>query len=317
MSSAAVGVYDAIIVGAGPAGITAAMYLNRSGCTVALVEKLTPGGQVLQTEVIENYPGFPNGIKGYELADTFAAHIAPLAIDRFAEGVGEMLFLQSGKDGQSHIHRVHVGDKWIEARTVIIASGAAHKHLGLPEELRYSGKGVSYCAICDGNFYRGQDVAVVGGGNSALEEALYLAKIARKVYVIHRRETFRGAKVYVDRLEATENVEIIRNSVVSKITGFDTVDGVVVQNVQDKSTKNLSVQGFFIFVGIKPNVDFIPAELQRDAAGFLITDTEMRTNIPGVFAAGDIRAKLCRQVSTAVGDGATAAQAAFLYMEQL
>ncbi len=310
-------VYDAIVVGAGPAGITAALYLNRSGCSVALVEKLTPGGQVLQTEEIENYPGFPNGIKGYELADTFAAHIAPLNIDRFAEGVGEMLFLQTGSDGREHIHRVHVGEKWLEARTVIVASGAAHKHLGLPEELRYSGKGVSYCAICDGNFYRGQDVAVVGGGNTALEEALYLAKIAKKVYVIHRREAFRGAKVYVDRLEATENVEIVRNSIVTKISGFDTVDGVVVRNVQDESTKSIPVQGFFIFVGIKPNVDFLPAELQRDAAGFLITDTEMRTNVPGVFAAGDIRAKLCRQVSTAVGDGATAAQAAFLYMEQL
>ncbi len=308
--------YDTVIVGAGPAGITAALYLERSGCRVALVEKLTPGGQVLQTESIENYPGFPNGIKGYELADTFAAHIAPLSMARFSEGVSQMQFLQTGHDGEKHIHRVLVGKTWLEARTVIISSGAAHRHLGLQEELRYSGKGVSYCAICDGNFYRGQDVAVVGGGNTALEEALYLAKIARKVYVVHRREAFRGAKVYIDRLESTENVEIIRNSIVTNIKGFDTVDGVVVQNVQDKSARTIPVQGFFIFVGIKPNVDFVPEEVQRDTAGFLITDTEMRTNVAGVFAAGDIRSKLCRQVSTAVGDGATAAQAAFLYMEQ-
>ncbi len=304
--------YDAIIVGTGPAGITAALYMVRSGCKVALVEKLTPGGQVLQTESIENYPGFPKGIKGYELADAFAAHLDELELDRFTEAVTSMELSEDG----SGLHKVHVGKEVLEGRSVVICSGATHRHLGVDNELKLSGRGVSYCAICDGNFYRGLEVAVVGGGNTALEEALYLSKIAKKVYLIHRREEFRGAKVYLDRLEAAENVEIIRNTVVSAIHGDTALTGLTLENVQDKSSSELTVDGFFVFVGINPHVDFVPESVKKDSIGFIHTDTEMRTNIPGVFAAGDIRSKLCRQVSTAVGDGATAAQAAFLYVEE-
>ena len=304
--------YDAIIIGAGPAGITAALYMVRSGCKVALVEKLTQGGQVLQTESIENYPGFPKGIKGYELADAFAAHLEELELDRFSEGVNDIEF---GDDKHS-LHKVLVGKDWHEARTILICSGAKHSHLGIENELKLNGRGVSYCAICDGNFYRGLEVAVVGGGNTALEEALYLAKIVKKVYLVHRREDFRGAKVYVDRLIATENVEIIRNTVVKAIHGDDVLTGLTLQNVKENTERELVVDGFFVFVGIKPSIDFIPDVLEKDERGFIYTDTEMRTNISGVFAAGDIRSKLCRQVSTAVGDGATAAQAAFLYMEE-
>ncbi len=304
--------YDAIVIGAGPAGLTAALYLVRSGGKVALVEKLTPGGQVLLTEEIENYPGFPQGIKGYELADTFAAHVQNLDIDRFTEAVKTIEHAKA----HGQMHRVHVGEKWLEARSVIVASGATHRNLGVENEAKFLGRGISYCAICDGNFFRGQEVAVVGGGNTALEEALYLSKIVKKVYLIHRREEFRGAKVYLDRLEAADNVEIIRNTVVSAIHGENALTGLSLQNVQNKETFELSVEGFFVFVGIKPNVDFVPDIVERDEAGFLVTDTEMRTNVPGIFAAGDIRSKLCRQVSTAVGDGATAAQAAFLHVEQ-
>ncbi len=304
--------YDAIVIGGGPAGLTAALYLVRSGCTVALVESLTPGGQVLKTEFIENYPGFPEGVKGYELADLFSAHVQNLAIDRYTKAVTEM-DLSKEKAG---IHRVMVGGEWLEGRTVVICSGSAHKHLGVENEMKLSGRGISYCAICDGNFFRGQEVAVVGGGNTALEEALYLSKITKKVYLIHRREEFRGAKTYIDRLEAAENVELLRNSVVTAIHGDSDLTGLSVQNVQTKEITELNVPGFFVFVGIKPNVDFVPDMVERDGAGFLITDTEMRTNVPGVFAAGDIRSKLCRQVSTAVGDGATAAQAAFLHVEE-
>ncbi len=305
-------VYDAIIVGTGPAGITAALYMVRSGCTVALIEKLTPGGQVLQTESIENYPGFPKGIKGYELADAFAAHLDDLELDRFTEAVTSMELSEDG----SGLHKVHVGKNVLEARSVIICSGAMHRHLGVENEQKLNGHGVSYCAICDGNFYRGLEVAVVGGGNTALEEALYLSKIVKKVHLIHRREEFRGAKVYLDRLEAAENVEIIRNTIVSAIHGETVLTGLTLENVQDKSTSELTVDGFFVFVGITPHVDFVPDSVEKDGSGFIFTDTEMRTNIPGLFAAGDIRSKLCRQVSTAVGDGATAAQAAFLYVEE-
>ncbi len=309
-------IYDSIIIGGGPAGITAALYLVRSGCKVAFVEKIAPGGQVLKTESIENYPGFPQGIKGYELADVFAAHLDGLELDKFSSEVTQMELLQNNDDAAANVHRVHFGEKVIEGRTIIICSGAAHQHLGLENELKLGGRGISYCAICDGNFFRGQDVAVVGGGNTALEESLYLSKIVNKVYLIHRREEFRGAKVYLDRLQNAENVEIIRNTVVSAINGDTDLTGLTLQNVKTGDETMLPVEGFFIFVGIKPNVDFVPDLVQRDASGFLITDTEMRTNIPGVFAAGDIRSKLCRQVSTAVGDGATAAQAAFLYVEQ-
>ncbi len=310
-------IYDSIVIGGGPAGITAALYLVRSGCSVAFVEKLAPGGQVLKTESIENYPGFPQGIKGYELSDIFAAHLDGLDVDRYSSEVTHMELLQDSKDVKHNIHRVHLGDKFIEGNTVIICSGAMHQHLGLENEIKLGGRGISYCAICDGNFFRGQEVAVVGGGNTALEESLYLSKIVKKVYLIHRREEFRGAKVYLDRLNNTDNVEILRNTIVTGIHGEDALTGLSIQNVQTGDEKTLNVEGFFVFVGIKPSVEFIPDLVQRDVSGFIITDTEMRTNISGVFAAGDIRSKLCRQVSTAVGDGATAAQAAFLYVEQL
>ncbi len=302
--------YDAVVIGSGPAGITAALYLVRSGCTVAMVEKLTPGGQVLLTESIENYPGFPQGIRGYELVDAMAAHLNDLPIDRFTETVKQIDVQGKG------LHKVLIGNTWLEAKTVLICAGASHQHLGVEHEMRLTGHGVSYCAICDGNFFRNIDVAVVGGGNTALEEALYLAKIAKKVYLIHRRNSFRGAKVYLDRLLALENVEILRSTVITALHGDNNLTGITVKNVQDTMEKNLSLEGLFVSVGIKPSVDFVPDSVQKDAQGFIHTDTEMRTNIPGIFAAGDIRSKLCRQVSTAVGDGATAAQAAFLYLEE-
>ena len=303
--------FDAIVIGSGPAGITAALYLHRSGCTVALVEKLTPGGQVLQTEAIENYPGFPKGIKGWELADAFAAHLDGLPIQRFSEAVTAM-------HTEAKLHKVQVGEQWLTGRSVVLCAGASHKKLGLDDEARLTGKGVSFCAICDGNFFRGQDVVVVGGGNTALEESLYLSKIVRKVYLVHRRESFRGAKTYLDRLSAIpEKVELVRSSVVAAIHGDTALTGVTLRHVQTGEERLLSAEGLFVFVGNEPSVGFVPAEVQRDAQGFIITDTEMRTNVAGIFAAGDIRSKLCRQVSTAVGDGATAAQAAFLYLEQL
>lgn len=316
--------YDAIVIGSGPAGITAALYLVRSGCSVALVEKLTAGGQVLQTEAIENYPGFPKGIKGWELADAFAAHLEGLPVDRFAEAVTAMKVVSTAplQKGDASIaggviHRVRVGEQWLEGRSVVICSGSSHKKLGLPREDELTGRGISYCAICDGNFFRGQNVVVVGGGNTALEESLYLSKIVHKVHLVHRRDAFRGAKIYQSRLEAaSDKVELVLSSVVSAIHGDNALTGVTVRQVQTGEERLIPVEGLFVFVGNKPSVDFVPQEVQQDGQGFLITDTEMRTSVPGIFAAGDIRSKLCRQVSTAVGDGATAAQAAFLYLEQ-
>lgn len=301
--------FDALVVGGGPAGMTAALYLLRSGISLAWVEMLAPGGQVLKTEWIDNYPGFPKGVRGYELADLFAAHLERFSFEKYTERV-ERIEPQNGGP-----HRVLVGETWIEARSIIVCSGASHKSLNVPGEDRLAGRGVSYCAICDGQFFRDQVVACVGGGDSALEESLYLAKLVRKVYLIHRRDAFRGTKIYQEKVLAEPKIELVLNSVVTEITGSTGVEGVTVSNITTGQVSKLDVSGVFVFVGISPHVSFLPEELARDRAGFILTDAEMRTNIPGIFAAGDVRVKLCRQVSTAVGDGATAAFAAGVYLE--
>ncbi len=303
-------VYDSVILGGGPAGMTAALYLLRSGARIAFAEKLSPGGQVLNTEEIENYPGFPKGLKGYELADLFAAHLEGYAFDRFSAAAVSM---QTDADG--HIVRLDSKEE-LKAKTVIIATGARYKSLGLEREDYMTGRGVSYCALCDGNFFRGQEVAVVGGGDSALEESLYLAKIVKKVHLIHRRDAFRGAKIYQDKVIAEPKISIIYNSVVTELLGDVNLTGVMLHDKVKAEQSRLDVDGLFIFVGFEPVSGFLPSCLKTDSQGFILTDTEMQTNIPGIFAAGDIRSKLCRQVTTAVGDGATAANAAHHYLEQ-
>ncbi len=301
--------FDAVVIGGGPAGLAAVLYLVRSGCRVLLCESMTYGGQVLQTADIANYPGFPKGVKGWELADLFSAHVEGLD---FARKTCEVQSI-SGSAGSFCVHTTG-GD--FDAKTVLVCTGAVHRPLGVEGELRLKGHGVSYCAVCDGNFFRNQPVAVVGGGNSALEEALYLSKLASKVYLVHRRGAFRGAKVYQDRVLQAQNIEPVLFCVVDSLIGESELEGVVVSNVEDGSKRTLDVNGLFIFVGMQPNSGFVPQEVAADH-GFIVTDTEMRTSVPGIFAAGDVRAKLCRQVITAAGDGATAAQAAFLLLEQL
>ena len=302
--------YDAVVIGGGPAGITAAMYLARSACSVLMCEQLTPGGQVLMTDFLENYPGHPKGIKGYELADLFITHLENLPVDRVADAVGSV----TGSAGK---FITRCAEHAYASKTVLACAGARHRTLGLDGEDALLGRGLSYCALCDGNFFRGQTVAVVGGGNSALEEALYLSKIAGKVYLIHRRELFRGSKIFLERLKGTANVAILSNTIIAELHGNPGLTGLTLKNVQSGLEQHLPVDGLFVYVGIEPATGFLPAELQRDTQGFILTDTEMRTNIPGIFAAGDIRSKLCRQVITAAGDGATAAQAAFIFLEQL
>jgi thioredoxin reductase (NADPH) len=301
--------YDALVIGGGPAGMTAALYLLRAGAKMGWVEKLAPGGQVLMTEWIDNYPGFPKGVRGYELADLLTAHLEGFTFDRYSEEV-QVIKPVPGRN------MVRIGEQWILAKTVIICSGAKHRTLDIPGEARLAGKGVSYCAICDGQFFRDQVVAAVGGGDSALEETLYLSKIVRKVYLIHRRDTFRGAKIYQDKIAAEPKIEVVLNSIVTEIVGDSEVKGIRLKDLIQGTESFLDVSGVFVWVGIKPQVDFLPQELTRDPMGFIITDTEMRTNLPGIFAAGDVRSKLCRQVTTAVGDGATAAYAAGLFLEQ-
>ncbi|MDR3358790.1 MAG: FAD-dependent oxidoreductase [Desulfovibrio sp.] len=302
--------YDAVVIGGGPAGITAAMYLARSACSVLMCEQLAPGGQVLMTDFLENYPGHPKGVKGYELADLFIAHLENLPVDRVV-GAADSVTGPAGKFITRCAGHEYAG------KTVLACTGARHRALGLEREDELIGRGVSYCALCDGNFFRGQTVAVVGGGNSALEEALYLSKIAGKVYLIHRREMFRGSKIFLDRLKGTANVAILPDTIIAELHGDSSLTGLTLRNVRSGLEQRLPIDGLFVYVGIEPATDFLPAELQRDAQGFILTDVEMRTSIPGIFAAGDTRSKLCRQVITAAGDGATAAQAAFIFLEQL
>lgn len=303
--------YDAVVVGGGPSGLTAALYLARSGLSVALIEKVAAGGQVLMTHFIENYPGFPEGIEGWKLADIFSKHLdAYPAIDRIS---GDVKAIEP-KEGA---HRVLVDAEWIEARAVIIASGARYKRVGIPGEKELLGKGVSYCALCDGNFFRGQDVVVIGGGNSAMEESLYLARLVKKLYLIHRREDFRAQRCYQDRCGINPVIEIMRSSVVESIEGDNQVEGVSVRNLKTGEVTRLDVQGVFVFVGYEPQGGFFPPDIELDASGFIVTDQNFRTAIPGVYAAGDVRSKHVRQVATAVGDGAGAASIVISYLETL
>ena len=303
-------VYDSIVVGGGPAGLTAALYLVRSGLSVAMVEKLTPGGQILQTAEVENYPGFASALKGYELADAMTAQLAAYDYDSYSDEVLSMEF--TGKE-----HVLTLRENTLRALTVIICSGSQYRHLGLPGEDRLIGHGISFCALCDGNFFKGRDIAVVGGGNSALDEALYLAGIVNKIHLVHRREEFRADQCIVNKVLKTKNIVLELNSVVTALNGEDALTSIVVKDVHSGEERNLAVDCLFVFIGFDPQAAFLPAAVKKDAMGFIITDNDMRTNIPGLFAAGDIRDKICRQIATAVGDGATAACAARYYIQEL
>lgn len=289
--------------------MTAALYLLRAGVKTLTIEKMAPGGQVLMTEEIENYPGFPQGLKGYELADSFAAHLEDYPHDKIMDEVKEI------KVGNP-VHEITVGDEVVGAKSIVLATGARYRNLGVPGEQRLVGKGVSYCALCDGNFFRDRVVAVVGGGNSALEEALYLSRLVKKLYLIHRRDDFRGAVCYQNKCFTHEKIEVLRSTVVDEILGADEVEKVAITNVKTGEKSTLDVEGAFIFVGFEPVMGFVPEDVDQNVHG-IVTDVEMGTSVPGIFAAGDIRAKMCRQVATAVGDGATAATSAFSYLEQL
>lgn len=307
--------FDAVVIGSGPAGLNASLYLVRAGLRTALIEKNSSGGQVLSTSEIENYLGFPKGVKGWELADLFTAHVNEYDVEHIRNEVLKIETVE--ENGAMHVLHMQNGEE-IKTRAVIIATGASSRPLGVPEEEAYKGKGVSYCALCDGNFYRGLDVAIVGGGNSALEEALYLSRIVNKVYIIHRREGFRGAQIYLDKIRAVpEKIELVTSCVVDSLAGEPTLKKVVVRHVETSERRELPVEGIFVYIGHVSNARFVPENLERNEQGFILTDQEMQTNIPGIFAAGDTRAKLCSQVCTAVGDGATAAHSAIRYLEQL
>ncbi len=288
--------YEVLIIGAGPAGMTAAIYAARAGYKTAILEHGVPGGQAATTDMIENYPGFPEGISGPELMMKFFEQTQTFGVEMIYEQVQSV-------DFSGDIKKVITDKQTVEAKTVVIASGAKPRTLGVPNEGRLRGRGVSYCATCDGFFFRDQPVAVVGGGDTAVEEAMYLTKMCSSVTLIHRRDELRANKLAQSRAFANEKLNILYDTVVDEIVGDEKVCQLKLRNKKTDETSELDVNGVFIFVGYLPNDAFLPAELEVNEQGYIITDEEMATNIPGVFAVGDVRQKKLRQVTTAVGDG--------------
>lgn len=303
--------YEMIIIGGGPAGLTAGLYAGRSRLKTLLVEELITGGQVQNTDMVDNYPGFPEGVAGYELsqrmldqAKRFGLEIRSARVAQVQPGTGQ------------HTVMLEDGGEKLTAGVIIIASGAKPRKLGVPGEAALLGKGVSYCATCDGAFFRDETIAVVGGGDTALEDSMVLTRFAQKVHLLHRRDAFRGTKIYQEKVLAHDKIEVHWNTVVQEILGDRAVEALRTKNVQTQAEEILPVSGVFIFVGIEPNTAWLGDAVARDRAGFIITDAEMATSVPGIYAAGDVRVKMLRQISTAVGDGATAAFAAEKFLEE-
>lgn len=298
--------YDLIIIGSGPAGLSAAVYGKRAGLNLLVLEKAPmSGGQVLNTYEVDNYLGMP-GMNGFDMGMQFREHADKLGVE-FREA--DVLSLND-RDG---IKVVKTDEEELEARAVILATGAVHARLGVPGEEELSGMGVSYCATCDGAFFRGRTVAVVGGGDVALEDAIYLARTCEKVYLIHRRDELRGAKVLQEELKALTNVEILYSCTVEEIQGGDGVEKLRVKNVKTGELFDLNAAGVFIAVGIHPNTELVRDMVDCDDGGYILAGEDCATKVPGLFAAGDVRKKPIRQIITAVADGANAAVAAGSY----
>jgi len=304
--------YDVIIVGAGPAGLCAALYAGRGMLRSLTIERGAPGGELLNTDLIEDYIGFES-IKGWELAQKMTEHAKKFGAEILTDTVERV---RKTKDGWFDVVTAR-GDTY-RAQAVIFTAGGTPVKLGVPGEKEYAGKGVSYCAVCDGAFFKGEHLAVVGGGDAAVEEADYLTRYASKVTLVHRREDFRASKILQERTFANPKIDVIRNTVVPEIVGNGKgVQHVVLEDTGSGERTNLDVGGVFVFVGFKPNTQLIEGHVHHDPGGYFITDERMMTSIPGLFAAGDVRSQLTRQITTAVGDATTAAIAVEKYLKAL
>ncbi len=302
--------YDVLILGAGPAGMSAAVYTGRARLSTLILEKALPGGQILTTDFVENYPGFPEGMVPFELMENFRRH---------AEKFGARIETDEAKAVRRE------GSLWVvtgdvreyRARAVIVATGSAYKHLGLPNEDKLTGKGVSYCATCDGAFFRDRPIAVVGGGDNALTEANFLTKFARRVYLIHRRDQFRAVKILQDRVRANPKIEPLMDSVIIAIKGNQKLEGLTLKNVKDGSISDLEVEGLFVSVGMVPSTDPVREYVQVNEWGQVKVNMRMEAGPPGLYAAGDCCDACPRQMATAVGTGVTAALAVDAYLQTL
>ena len=295
------------IIGGGPAGLAAGIYAARGGARVKLFEELFPGGQIVKTHRVENYPGITGGPDGYALAAALEKHAAEFDLPIVYGSVANLKLTEGEKT-------FTVNGEPYAAAAVILCMGATPRKLGHPDEDRFVGAGISYCATCDGAFYRGKDVAIVGGGDTAVADALYLSGLCNKVYVIHRRDQFRAAGTLVDRVKQAPNVELVLDSTMVALSGEDRLSVVTVENKFTHETRELPVSGLFVAVGILPRTDLVQDQVALDEGGFIVTDKFMQTSIPGVFAAGDVRDTPLRQVVTACADGAIAATKAVEYV---
>ncbi|GAB6110935.1 thioredoxin-disulfide reductase [Desulfomicrobium salsuginis] len=301
--------YDLVIVGGGPAGLSAGIYAMRAAMNAVLVEKGMPGGQVALTKDVENYPGIEE-VGGFELCEKFLNHAKRYNLEIRENEVARV---EPGVD----FHEVVLADGTrLDTHAVILAAGGSARKLGVPGEMEQYGKGVSYCATCDGFFFRGKTVVVVGGGDTALEDALYLSKICNKVYLVHRREEFRGSRILQQRVFAEPRITLVLSSVLTNIAGNDQgVTGVTVQHVESGETRDIDTDGVFIFVGFRPNNMLVPAGVKMNAAGYVVTDEKCETSLPGIFAVGDLRQKYANQIVLAAADGCVAALAAAHFVE--
>lgn len=303
-------IYDVIIIGGGPAGYTAALYAVRAGFDTLIMEKMSVGGQMATTGMIDNYPGFDEGIDGFTLGMKMQA-----GAERFGAKTEYAEVTKTSFAGE--IKRVETDSGEFLSRTVIIATGANPRTLGIEGEDELIGNGVHYCAHCDGRFYKDKTVIVVGGGNTAAADALYLARLAKKVYLVHRRDTLRATKIYHEPLMKTENVEFVWNSAVDSFIVDEKLTGIKVKNLVDGEIRDIEADGLFVSIGRKPATELFKDELELDEGGYIVADETTKTNLSGVFVAGDVRTKALRQVVTAVADGAVAADNAEKYLSEM
>lgn len=301
--------YDVIIVGAGPGGMAATLYASRANLSVLLIEKGVPGGEMLNTAEIENYPGF-SIINGPELADKMYQGAMQFGA-KYTYGEVDKIDVENG------VKKVYVGQTVYTANSVIVSTGAHHRKLNVPGEENFAGRGVSYCAVCDGAFFKEKVLVVVGGGDSAVEEAIYLTQYASKVIIVHRRDTLRAQKILQDRAFKNEKITFVWDSVVESINGNDCVGEVVIKNIKTNEQAVIKAEGVFIYVGMLPNSDSVKHLGITNSDGWIVTNEQMETSMPGLFAIGDVRDKILRQVVTAVGDGGIAGQQAYHYIESL